>query len=104
MDESGVGRAPVHCKSIFTCLKPMLPVQRRKGSVRGERAEGRASPYTSQPSGFGCSPLLSGRREEQPEPGRERGKLGPGMNPQPLSSKGKAWAGKKQRLLAASLT
>lgn len=47
MDESGVGRAPVHCKSIFTCLKPVL--QRRKGSVRGKRGL-RKEPPLHQPA------------------------------------------------------
>lgn len=45
MDESGVGRALVHCKSIFTCLQPALPARRRKGSVLREEPL-----YTSQPS------------------------------------------------------
>lgn len=53
-------------------------------------------PYTSQPSGPGCSPAWGGKKGEQPELGRERGKRGAGMNPQPLSNRRKACSGKNK--------
>lgn len=61
----------------------------------GERL--REEPPLHQPGiRAGCSPLLSSTREEQPDLGRERAKTGPGGNPQPLSSEGKAWAENSQ--------